>query len=98
VVRSVPIVVLFTKFDALVPVALGKLEPADRRLPIQERVVKAKTLIEGIFNNADVWGRLSNMTYPPKSWVQIEGVHYVFFYTYLILQFTNMLGMHKFNE
>jgi hypothetical protein len=73
VVWSVPVVVLFTKFDALVPVALGKLEPADRQLPIRERVVKAKTLIEGIFNNADVWGRLSKMKYSPKSCVRIEG-------------------------
>jgi len=70
---NIPVVVLFTKFDALVPVALGKLEPADRQLPIRERVVKAKTLIEGIFNNADVWGRLSKMKYSPKSCVRIEG-------------------------
>ena len=67
-------VVLFTKFDALVPVALGKLAPADRRLPIQERLLKAKLLIEGIFDRADVWGRLSKMTHPPKSCVRIEGV------------------------
>ena len=73
-VRPVPVVVLFTKFDALVPVALGKLELADRRLPIQERLLKARSLIEGIFNRADVWGRLSKMTYPPKSCVRIEGL------------------------
>jgi hypothetical protein len=73
VVWSVPVVVLFTKFDALAPVALGKIAPADRQLPIQERVLKAKTLIEGIFIKADVWGRLSKMTYPPKSCVRIEG-------------------------
>ena len=80
-VWSVPIVV-FTKFDALVPVALGKIEPTDRRLPIQERVLKAKELVEGIFNKADVWGRLSKMTHPPKSSVRIEGLYYVFLYTY----------------
>jgi len=72
---NIPIVVLFTKFDALVPVALGKLAPADRQLPIQERLLKAKLLIEGIFDRADVWGRLSKMTYPPKSCVRIEGLH-----------------------
>jgi len=72
---NIPIVVLFTKFDALVPVALGKLAPADRQLPIQERLLKAKLLIDGIFDRADVWGRLSKMTYPPKSCVRIEGLH-----------------------
>jgi hypothetical protein len=74
-VWSVPVVVLFTKFDALVPVALGKLEPTDRRLPIQERLLKAKALTEGIFNNADIWGRLSRMRYPPKSFIRTEGMH-----------------------
>ena len=73
-VHPAPVVVLFTKFDALVPVALGELAPADRRLPIQERLLKARSLIEGIFNRADVWGRLSKMTYPPKSCVRIEGL------------------------
>ena len=97
-VWSVPIVVLFTKFDALVPVALGKIEPTDRRLPIQERVLKAKELVEGIFNKADVWGRLSKMTHPPKSSVRIEGLYYVFLYTYWVLLFTNMLGMHRSNK
>ena len=91
---------LFTKFDALVPVALGKLAPADRQLPIQERRLKAKALIEGIFNIADVWGRLSKMMYPPKSCVRIEGMYYVFICTHhgRVLLFINMLGMHRSNE
>jgi hypothetical protein len=97
-VWSVPVVVLFTKFDALVPVALGKIAPTDRRLPIQERLLKAKPLIEGIFDKADVWGRLSKMEYPPKSCVRIEGLRRVFLYTYRVLLFTSMLGMHKANE
>ena len=96
-VRSVPVIVLFTKFDALVPAALGKLAPADQQLPIQERLLMAKSLIEGIFNRADLWGRLSKMTYPPKSCVRIEGLYYVFFVIYWILLFTNMLGLHRSN-
>jgi hypothetical protein len=91
-------VVLFTKFDALAPVALGKLAPADRRLPIQERLLKAVPLMEEIFDRADVWGRLSKMTYAPKSYVRIEGLCYLFLYTYWVLLFTNMLGMHRSNE
>ena len=74
----VPVVVLFTKFDALLPVALGKLVPADRRLPLQERLSKARPLVEGIFKRADVWGRLSHLVYPPRSCVQIEGLYCIF--------------------
>ena len=83
---------LFTKFDALLPVALGKLA---RQVPRQERLSKAEALIEGIFDRADVWGRLSIMTYPPKSCVRIEGLHYVFLSTHWVLLFTNMPDMHK---
>ncbi|KAH0826998.1 GTP-binding protein [Lanmaoa asiatica] len=72
---NVPVLVLFTKFDALLPVALGKLAPGDRRLPLQERLSKARGLIEGIFNRADVWGRLAQTKYAPKASVQIEGMH-----------------------
>ena len=77
-VWSVPIVVLFTKFDALLPVALGKLA---RQLPRTERLSKAKALIEGIFNTADVWGRLAKLKYPPTSCVRIEGLYYIFLFT-----------------
>ena len=73
---SVPVVVLFTKFDALLPVALGKLAPADRKLPPLERLSKAKALIDGIFSNANVWGRLSDMKHAPKSCVQIGGLYH----------------------
>ncbi|KAF8549895.1 hypothetical protein OG21DRAFT_534794 [Imleria badia] len=72
---NIPVVVVFTKFDALRAVAVGKLAPADRRLPLQERVVKAKPLIEGIFNSADVWGRLACMKHAPKSSVRIGDMH-----------------------
>ncbi|KAF8549878.1 hypothetical protein OG21DRAFT_1420576, partial [Imleria badia] len=71
----VPVVVLFTKFDVLLPVALGKLVPADQRLPLQERLSKADPLIEGIFHRADVWGRLAHLKHAPKSFVKIGGMH-----------------------
>ena len=88
VICLVPVVVLFTKFDALLPVALGKLAPADRRLPLQERLSKAEPLIEGIFDRADVWGRLAQLKYAPKSLVKIGGVYYPFFHTDLNLYTT----------
>ncbi|KAF8549409.1 hypothetical protein OG21DRAFT_1478885 [Imleria badia] len=72
---NVPVVVLFTKFDALRAVALGKLAPADRRLPLQDRLSKAEPLIEELFNRADVWGRLSRRKHAPKCCVKIAGMH-----------------------
>ncbi|KAF8555147.1 hypothetical protein OG21DRAFT_1411408 [Imleria badia] len=72
---NVPVVVLFTKFDALRAVALGKLAPADRRLPLQDRLSKAEALIEEVFNRADAQGRLSQMKHAPKSCVRIGGMH-----------------------
>ncbi|KAF8447376.1 hypothetical protein L210DRAFT_3757287 [Boletus edulis BED1] len=72
---NVPVVVLFTKFDALLPKALGKLAPADRKLPLQERLSKAEPLIEDIFDKADIWGRLTPMKYAPSSCIRIKDMH-----------------------
>ena len=71
-IPSVPVVVLFTKFDALRPLALAKLMPADLKLPLREKLSKAKPLMEEVFGEANIWGRLSKMTYPPKSSIRIE--------------------------
>ena len=69
---SVPVVVLFTKFDALRPLALAKLTAADLKLSLREKLSKAKPLMEEVFSEANIWGRLSEMTYPPKSSIRIE--------------------------
>ena len=78
VICLVPVVVLFTKYDALLPVALGKLAPSDRQLPLQERLSIAKLFVEVIFDRADVWGRLAQLKHAPRSFVKIGGVCYVF--------------------
>ena len=89
----VPVVVLFTKFDALLPVAMGKLPLADRRLPLQDRLSKAELLIEEIFNRADAWGRLSQMKHVPKSCVKIGGLYNIFPNIYARSHFT-LYGRH----
>ena len=96
-IPSVPVVVLFTKFDALRPLALAKMTPADLKLPLRERLSKAKPLTEEVFGEANIWGRLSKMTYPPKSSIRIERESHVFLYLpdYIIHY---KLGMHKSNE
>jgi len=73
--RNVPVIVLFTKFDALLTVAMGKLTGDDRKLQREEKVAKAHELIDGIFDNANVWGRLSQLNYTPKCSVRIGGMH-----------------------
>ncbi|KAF8436219.1 hypothetical protein L210DRAFT_3407587 [Boletus edulis BED1] len=73
--NNVPVVVLFTKSDALQVKAMVKLAPADRRLALQEGLSKIQPLMEEIFNSADVWGRLSKMTYPLISSVRLESIH-----------------------
>jgi len=72
--RNVPIIVLFTKFDALLTVAMGKLSGNDKRLPLEEKKAKAHELIEGIFDNANVWGRLCQLKHAPKCSVRIGGM------------------------
>ena len=69
----VPAIVLFTKFDALTTVAVGKLPSADRQLPLRRRLSMAKPLVEDIFNHPDVCGRLSRMRYAPKAFVRVGG-------------------------
>jgi hypothetical protein len=72
----VPVDVLFTKFDALLAVAMSALRSGDtRKLPIDEKVAKAHQLTDEIFNDANVWGRLSELKYAPKYNVRIGGIN-----------------------
>jgi hypothetical protein len=65
---SVPVIAVFTKFDALSAVALGELRstPGLTRKDIFERTPKRA---EEIFANANVWGRLSETQHPPRNYV-----------------------------
>jgi hypothetical protein len=70
----VPVIVLFTKFDVLLAVAMSELSGDAQKLQTQEKVAKAHELTDGIFNNADVWDRLSKLKYAPKYSVRIGGI------------------------
>jgi len=72
---NIPVIVLFTKFDALLVVAMSKLTGEDRRLPLEERKAKAHSLIDGIFENANIMGRLCGLNHAPKYSVQLGGMH-----------------------
>jgi len=73
--KNVPVIVLFTKFDALLAVAMGKLSSDARKLPIELRVAKAHEFMDEIFSDANVWDRLCELKHAPKYSVQIGGMH-----------------------
>ncbi|KAJ8583589.1 hypothetical protein M405DRAFT_866917 [Rhizopogon salebrosus TDB-379] len=67
---TVPVIAVFTKFDALSAVALGELrtKPGLTRKDIFERTPE---LVEEIFANANIWGRLCGTRHPPKDYVRL---------------------------
>jgi len=73
--RNVPVIVLFTKFDALLAVAMSKLSNDDQKLSKEKKVARAHELVDGIFENANIWGRLCQLNHAPKCSVLIGGMH-----------------------
>jgi len=73
--KNVPVIVLFTKFDALLAVAMSKLSNGDSKLQREEKIAKAHGLMDEIFDNANIWGRLSQLNHAPKFNVRIRGMH-----------------------
>jgi hypothetical protein len=67
---SVPVIAVFTKFDALSSVALGQLRktPGLTRKDIFEGTPKR---VEQIFANALIWDRLCKTQHPPKDYVRL---------------------------
>ncbi|KAJ8590864.1 hypothetical protein M405DRAFT_815336 [Rhizopogon salebrosus TDB-379] len=68
--KGVPVIAVFTKFDALSAVALGELRktPGLTRKDLFERTPK---FVEEIFANANIWGRLCGTRHPPKNYVRL---------------------------
>jgi hypothetical protein len=67
---SVPVIAVFTKFDALSAVALGELKktPGLTRKDIFEMTPER---VDEIFANANVWGQLCETQHPPKDYVRL---------------------------
>jgi hypothetical protein len=65
---SVPVIAVFTKFDALSAVALRELRrtPGLTREDLFERTPKR---VEEIFANANIWDRLCDTLHSPKDYV-----------------------------
>ena len=68
---SVPVIVIFTKFDALHAVAFSELREQGKG--IQEAVAMAPKHAEEIFKNNDYYGMLQGTQFPPKNFVCMGG-------------------------
>ena len=78
----VPVVVLFTKWDALVSQAF---RPEDMSLPLKDQLTRQRKDAEERFTKRNVWGDLCKMKYPPKAYVKLEGLYIVCFHFYSVL-------------
>jgi hypothetical protein len=78
---SVPVIAVFTKFDALSGIANGELRrtPGLTRKDVFEKMPER---VEEIFANANIWGRLCETRHPPKSYVRLARklIHHCYMY------------------
>ena len=65
---AVPVVVVFTKCDALSGIAFGDLLLKERQLPQEKKI---KEYVKEMLNNS-TWKRLKAMKHPPKAYVYLE--------------------------
>ena len=69
---SVPVIAVFTKFDALWDDAFGQLRESGLTRMESKRLVPEKA--KEIFTNMKIWDRLRETQYPPKDYVYLAGV------------------------
>ncbi|KAG8216340.1 hypothetical protein J3R82DRAFT_6414 [Butyriboletus roseoflavus] len=69
--RKVPVVVLFTKWDALV---IQAFQPEDLLLPLEDQLLRQRKCAEEAFTKRDVWADLCKMEFPPQAFVQLENM------------------------
>ncbi|KAJ8595216.1 hypothetical protein M405DRAFT_759541 [Rhizopogon salebrosus TDB-379] len=71
--KNVPVIAVFTKFDALSAVALGELRSTPELTGRSRKDVFEMTSkrVEEIFANANIWDRLCGTRHPPKNYVRL---------------------------
>ncbi|KAG9311071.1 GTP-binding protein [Chiua virens] len=72
---NVPVVVVFTKCDALQVLAVAALTTKDKELPEQERLAKVKELEESMLQKSTIWERLQKRKNPPKVYAEVKDMH-----------------------
>ena len=68
----VPVVVVFTKCDALWATAFGKLRRDERKLPPKEQFMGVREYAKEVLRDNTAWERLKTRQYPPKDCVHLE--------------------------
>ena len=67
-----PVVVLFTKSDALFATAFGELKPEDKKLPPREQLAKIREYVKEMKQNSPAWKMLIAKKHPSKYYVHLE--------------------------
>ncbi|KAH0839442.1 hypothetical protein J3R83DRAFT_225, partial [Lanmaoa asiatica] len=70
--RNVPVVVLFTKCDALMTQVF---QPEDLLLSLEDQEIRWRECSKEMFAKRNVWGDLCKMAFPPKASVQLESLY-----------------------
>ncbi|KAG2041351.1 hypothetical protein BDR03DRAFT_717765 [Suillus americanus] len=73
----VPVIAVFTKFEALRPVAYGEIKKQLKGLSTEERSQRIAQRVEEVFTNTGVWDRLCDPANRarPKSYVRLENMN-----------------------
>ncbi|KAH0829101.1 hypothetical protein J3R83DRAFT_2567 [Lanmaoa asiatica] len=79
--RNVPVVVLFTKCDALM---IQVFHPEDLFLPLEDQLIRQRERAEEVFTKRNIWGDLCKMAFPPQASVQLASL---FMYAILFITF-----------
>ncbi|KAG9317023.1 hypothetical protein JVU11DRAFT_1205 [Chiua virens] len=72
---NVPVVVVFTKCDAVQVFAAAALTAEEKRLPREERLVKVNEYAESMLRESTVWKRLQERKNPPKVYAEVKDMH-----------------------
>ena len=69
---AVPVLVVFTKCDALWAAGFAKLKQDERKLPTEEQFILVKEYAKRMLRDSTMWERLKTRQYPPKDYVHLE--------------------------
>ena len=72
-----PVIVIFTKFDALHAVAFGELR--EQGMSIREAVALAPEHAKEIFKRNDYYSRVQAMKFPPRNFICMGGEQHMLY-------------------
>ncbi|KAG9312606.1 hypothetical protein JVU11DRAFT_7003 [Chiua virens] len=72
---SVPVILVFTKCDALLIQGMVALTPEEQKLPKDRRIVIGQQNAERMLKRNSTWDKVQKMMYPPKACVELRELH-----------------------